>query len=40
MSANYYQENLERLQKNLVKETNMLKRKEEIEKKQQDDWES
>ena len=40
MSANYYQENLERLQKNLVKETNMLKRKEEIEKKQQDGWES
>ena len=40
MSANYYQENLERLQKNLVKETNMLKRKEEKEKKQQDGWES
>ena len=40
MSANYYQENLERLQKNLVKETNILKRKEEKEKKQQDGWES
>ena len=40
MSANYYQENLERLPKNLVKETNILKRKEEKEKKQQDGWES
>ena len=40
MSANYYQENLERLQKNLVKETNILKRKKEKEKKQQDGWES
>ena len=40
MSANYYQENLERLQKNLVKETNILKRKQEKEKKQQDGWES
>ena len=40
MSANYYQENLERLQKNLVKETNILKIKEEKEKKQQDGWES
>ena len=32
MLANYYQENIERLQKNLVKDTKILKRKGEKKK--------
>ena len=35
MLANYYQENIKRLQKNLVKDTKILKRKEKKEKNQQ-----
>ena len=35
MLANYYQENIKRLQKNLVKDTKILKRKEKQEKNQQ-----
>ena len=35
MLANYYQENVKRLQKNLVKDTKIHKRKEEKEKNQQ-----
>ena len=40
MLANYYQENIERLQKNLVKDTKILKRKGEKKKKQQHGRES